>query len=641
MRRTFLTPALMTLAMMACHKDEQKPPPATTAATQAPAPAAATPDATGGEAKPAADDKPKEEPPKPVEATPLAAAASAAPVDQPALSATSVAELPQPIVAVVGTPSLKALVATFVERAKQVPGLTQTADPIAFVLERVKTSFGLTSTDWLDLDKPLRLAVPDPKKYPDGFVALLPVGGGAKLETSVFASAKPKDGGHWASLEAAPGKTLYLDLEGDVLVLSSHPTLVKDLGGFVKELSGWTPADPLVLDGAVGNARTIFAAELAAAKAQMDGMAKQLEEAGMKAPQLAAMQAMATGIFGVIDGLDRVGVALDPRGDFPRVAISFRPVAGSKLATTIAEAGKRRPALAPLVPAEAWFAAVYDMDAKGLFDPESLMKALASEGKLPLEEADVKAAVGLLGRLNELGTGSSAVTVSTSDSFPFALESISGVTDGAGAREALFGFLGLLFDKAWGKARAQLAQNGVPAEQLPGETFPAFVEGVARLSGPAGIKPSIVSGDGVDALALDLDWSRVGGGRLPSQLSDLLLRLVGPRVELGFSAAANRIAFGFGPHGAARAKESVNKGLDGGVADPWIARAAKDDFAVLSIRPTRLARALVDLPQVAAKRDAIGKLPDDPILVEGASDGTTARVTVTIPLQLVMGLIAL
>ncbi|MCC6620656.1 MAG: hypothetical protein IT385_05345 [Deltaproteobacteria bacterium] len=625
-----LSLVLVAVAVAACGKDEPPPPPPPTApATQAAVETAPPPAPAPEPAKPAAD--------RPADAAASAlppATTSAVPELRP-IDGTTLAAIPPTILAVGGTRSVDALADVL---GRSTPGLP--SEVIEGALARIKATFGLDAAPWFASDRPLRFAVPDPRTWPDGFLIALPLAAGAKLEPAMIPGAVAKGDGHWAKLDKE-GRSFWLDRDGDVLLVSSHADLVKKLSDFPKALAAWTPSDVLVVEASVTNARAIFAAELAAAAQQTKQMTGVLREAGMVSSQLDAVESLVGGVFGFIQGLDRTGLALDPAGAFPRLQLSFSAVAGSPLAATITDLEARRPQLAGAIPADAWLAVAYDLDPSGLFAAEALTASLV-HGDPPWSAEEAKALVADVARLQALSTGPAAFWVRTSGAFPFALESVYAVSDPTAARGALLAIFERLFTKLWGDTRGKLAASGAPAEQLPGLDPASFVRDVGKISRAFGVTPSLApGGEGkADAIALDVDWSRMAAARIPAPIQRLLTTMIGPRLELALGAGAARYALAFGPAGAQRAAE-LTSGREETVADPWLAYANEGAFAFVALRPTRALRALADLPQLASKRDAIGKLVDDPLVLSGRATGGRVTVTLTAPIELVFALLNL
>jgi len=614
-------------------KDEPAPTPAP--ATTAAPPTAPPPTAPATSAPPAGvvNDK-QPEPSAKVELPPAAMTPVPA---QAALLSSTLATFPADIVAVGGLQNPRALMDAFLAQAKRVPGLTQTADPLDFLLAHVKEAFGAKDLSWLALDRPVRFAVPNPKKYPHGFIQIYSLVPGTKLEPTAFANAKAKDEGHWASLPTSADEKVFIDLDGELMTITSHAALTKDLGPFIKELSAWTPGSPVVVEASATNARTAFASELSELQGNIDGLTKQLGDAGAKPEQLAMLKNVADGAFGMLTGLDRLGLALDPSGGFPRLALSFRAIAGTPFAATAQALQSARPTFASLVPDQAWFALVYDFDFTDLLGGKDMLaEALAHQSTL--SEADAKTVSALAGKMQELGTGNHALWLTTSGSFPIAIESVSSASDGPALKDAMLGLFDFLFKQRWGHTREGLIAGGMSADALPGLEFADFISKAGTMTRAFGVVPSLPKTDGASVLALDFDWSRLGAGRIPAAMHDALVGFVGRHLELAVAAAPSRVSFAFGPFAGARTAELVAMSSDAQVKDPWLAQAAADSFGVLELRPVRLVRALASLPQVAQARDAIAKLPDDPLLISGSSDGTAVNVTITLPIDMLLGL---
>lgn len=651
MRRFFrsmtATAALSTL-LFACGKDEPAtPPPQPQPAAQVD-PAKGGDDKTkdeaklgGGENKPNPVGAAPAEPPPVVPLPPLVA--SAAPVARAALTPSSIATFPADIVAVGGTPSLAALVNAFAAQAARVPGQQIPPDPLPMAIGAFQAQTGI-DLSWLDTDKPLRFAVPDPKKFQNGFMLLLPEKAGA------FDPAKVPNGtpgnGHLLTIKVSDERSIYLDrvVDGHILA-SSHADLAKSMEAFVKDLGAWTPKDPLVLDTSVENLVRIFADEVKSAKEMVGMVAGAAGDDG--GGQMAQMVKLASGGFALVEGAQRMSISLDPAGDFPRIGFAFRGLPGSPLDKAAKDLSGRKIAFAGAVPADAWLAFGFDIEgASYLSDAQAVVDAVTKPGGLgpmPVTWTDdeKKAMHDLIIKAQELSGSQNMAWIRQEGPRPFIFESLTDAKDGKALQGALMELGEFFYKKVWAEGRkAMLAQGGSAADMPESIAFKDFVGLASKNLSALGFglsvnEASTKAGNQVGALEFKIDWSRLpmkGPAQAVSQA-------FGGNIGISLAGEAQRFATVIGPDAATRATRILDEAAaPTEQKDPWLAMA-NDHVMFAMLRPARLLRALVDLvPDLASKREAIGQMPDDPFVVRGTSDGSQLYLEGTIPAKVLLSL---
>lgn len=651
MRRYVATTAALSALLFACGKDEPAPTPQPAAQIDAaPAPSGgeghkdlAKPEDKAQENKPAEPDKLTAAPPA-GDAQP-ALVAGAAPPERAALTPSSLATFPAEVVAVGGTPSLSALVKAFAGQASRVEGMELPPDPIAMALSQLKQETGI-DLGWLDTDKPLRFAVPDPKKYPDAFALLVPEKAGAAFDPKTLPEAKDA-AGHLAMIDAGPRK-LYFDrpVEGHVLV-TTEDGLAKQLEGFVKELAAWTPKDPLVLDTSVENLVRIYGSELKEAKDMVTQMGGSMAQNPEMAAQMGPLLEVAGTGFALVEGTSRMSLALDPNGDFPRIGLAFKPLPGSALDKIVKDLSGRKLSLASSVPADAWAVFGYDVpgigylnDAKAVVD--AITQATAS-GPMALTWSDdeKKTLLALLTKTQELQGSQGLTWIRQDGARPFVFESVSDSKDGAALNQAIGEVGDFIYKKLWGEGRKAMLAQGAPANELPENmSFKDFVGLVGKQTAQMGIGVAVnetksAAGTSIGELAVKIDWSRLpleGEGKV-------IADLVGDHVGISLAGEGQHFAAAFGPDAAARAVrilDGVKSAAE--ITDPWLAKA-KDSAVFVLLRPARLMRALIDVvPELAAKREQVLALADDPVVITGASDGTSLTIEGVLPAKILAAL---
>jgi len=652
MKRYVATTAALSALLFACGKDEPAPAPQPAAQTDAatPAPTAseankdpAKPEDKAQEAKPAEPDKLTAAPP--VGDAPAPIVAGAAPPERAPLTPSSLATLPADVVAVGGTPSLAALVKAFTSQAARVEGMELPPDPIAMALSQLKQETGI-DLGWLDTDKPLRFAVPDPKKHPDAFALLIPEKAGAAFDPKTLPGAKDA-AGHLAMIEDGSRK-VYFDrpVDGHVLV-TTEDGLAKELDAFVKELAGWTPKDPLVLDASVENLVRIYGSELKEAKDMVGQMGGSMAQNPEMAAQIGPLMEVADTGFALVEGTSRMSLSLDPNGDFPRVGLAFKPIAGSPLDKIVKDLSGRKLALASSVPADAWAVFGYDVPGIGyLNDAKSVVDAITqatSSGPMTITwtEDDKKTLLDLLTKTQALQGTQGLTWIRQDGARPFVFESVSDSKDGAALNGAISEVGNFIYKKLWGEGRKAMLAQGAPANELPEDmSFKDFVGLVGKNTAQMGIGIAVneaktAAGTSIGELAVKIDWSR-----LPLEgEAKAIANLVGDNVGVSLAGEGQHFAAAFGPDAAARTTRILdNVKSAAAITDPWLAKAADSAVFVL-LRPARLMRALIDVvPDLAAKRAQILALADDPIVITGASDGTSLVIEGILPAKILAAL---
>jgi hypothetical protein len=565
-------------------------------------------------------------------------AADAEPTSPHRLRPISLPAFPEQVTAVVATPSLTALADGFSRVARQLGDLPVPADPVAAALEVARMQLAIEDVSWLDTQRPLRLAVPDPKAFPDGFFALIPLTerGPDAVRAAFGERLEPVDG--HAGRVIVGGRGVFIDFLGDHLVATSHAPLFEALSVFATTtLLAWTPADLLVLEVSVTHVKRAFATELAMVRDFAGAMSGELTRRAAVPMQAATLRGLIDGAFDFVDHTDRFGFALAASGGRVQAALGLRGVDGSDLAATIARLGDvRLETLAAAAPTS-WLGFASHLPRELLdVDRDSLIASLVRDQAFTPEAAGRVA-----DRVIELAaqsTGDSTTTFGADGAFGFALSSVSGVKDGAAARGAFIGLLDLLFARGLGEARAQL---GPQDAALPVTSFTGLVDLANTLGGPMGGRLEVVDaardGAHVSAVVLHVDWAKVPQARSEPALFELLQALIGERLAFAVASGEGRLAFAVGPTADTRAADLAAGRFPGG--EPNLTRAGDGAFAAATLRVGPLLDALTGLPPFASRREAFERLPaGEAFVLDARSEGANLVVTFTVPLPLLVAL---
>lgn len=622
--RIALATALMG-PITACGKDEPKPAAADVAA-EPPKPEPAKPEAP----------KAVEPEVKPAEVAPATAGAP----QRERMKLGSIATLPEDVIAVGGVASLGKLVTAFADQAKQVPGLEVPSDPLKMALEGIKGQLGVDLA-WLDPEQPVAFAVPNPKKYPDGFIVLLPVKREASLDLSKWPGAEVNAEGHDAFVDMG-GRTFFLnELEASAnrgspprrLVMTSHPFLYRDLESFVTDLAYWVPGEAIVLDTSVENATRIFGAELGDAKKSLAEMASMLS-AGDQAATVS--QAADLG-FAFVEGTSRMSIGLDPTGDFPRLGLSFVGKPDSPVSKLAAQANGKKVGFAAAIPPEAWLAIGYDID--GAPYTKSAEESLKKLFDMPnpffasFTEDDKKDLLGKFEKLSELQGSQSVTWLRIDGTRPFILEGLSDAKDGPALMQGMLDVADVFYRKGWSMARTDLVNGGkFTADQAPENLdFRGFLKLANTLTSAFGVSLDVREAKSkAGGSALGFEVSLQSDKLPPDNEIKLAMSLFGERLGLGIASESKLLSYAFSADPAARAAAILDQGVPASSTDAWL-QAAGNSAMFMVVRPARILKALAEtVPDLASNKAFFDGLADEPLVLSGASDGQAVSFELTL-----------
>lgn len=604
---------------------------AAVATTPAVTPTAPPPEATKAPEAPDAGTEAQAEtaaPPK-LDVTPVTLGAPIAPPSQAPMALTGVPTYPEGIVAVAGIQSIAGL---FADAA------VKDGPSAAMALGAIGQRLGVPTLDWVAQDKPLLIAIPDPKKFPDGFVVAVPLAQ-ADLKADALAMPAGTDTeGHFAKL-VVRDHALYFDKLGTHLVATSHKDLFKTFGGFIKDtLVTWTPGDTLVLESNIQALMKTYAEELKQAQVMLPMMMEGMAKKGLKMPQGAQMLALVEKLLKFSQDIERATIGVDVRGAFPRIGFAVTAKEGSELAKDLAALGTSKLTMASEIAADAWFALAMDAELDLGFNPSSLIEgiqaALEPQG-YGLTADELQRLTSVAEKVHELANGPSAFWFRADGAQPFTMESITLSSDAVAGRDAEVAFLDLIFQKMWSIGRGKMIEAGVPADNVPGAgDTGAVIALVNKLAAVRGMNIALTNGAVAKGLALGIEWS---GLPLRGPIAQILPLLVGAKLEIGVAAADKRLTFAMGPTAIARS-EALAKATAPAAPPAWLGDAAQTGFALAAFRPAQLAALLAQTPILAGHRDDIAKLPDAPFVLKALTSERSLRFELAIPRELMMAL---
>ncbi len=297
------------------------------------------------------------------------AAKTAAPV-----AAKQLTDLKAPanVVAFGGVDNLQQLLG----KAPQVFGGLIPADAVspAVVAAGLQEMLKLTNAEALDLAKPARLMVVDPKKHPEPLTITIGTKGKDKLIAALPADKKKDDGGNAYSWTAERGKTAYLNFIGDTAVISSEQGGFAAHKAFLTELINAKLPGGIAVVGSVANVVTLYGADidqgLQQGKAAIEQLAKAgpagpAGAAGIKAGQVKGIAAMFDWAGTTVKELDKIVIETKLSADGALWSFQLHPKKGTDIEKIFKMLGKRPLTLLAKLPANslAFFGGSLDPDA--------------------------------------------------------------------------------------------------------------------------------------------------------------------------------------------------------------------------------------------------------------------------------------
>lgn len=589
MRLTTVSQRLALLAMLgtpmaACSKKEDVPAPVERAADNAA-------DKAVEAAKPL-DAKTEEKVVEAVKAVDSALATGAG--NYSLLKGNLLETLPANVMAVAGTSNLVELVNAFADITRKA-GTPVPADPIAMAQAQLEGAFAV-KLDWLDLTKPVRLAVPDPKVHRDGYILILTVKSGAAFDPAKLPGAQPDAEGHLAKI-VFQGQTVYLDREGDLLIVTTAANLKTALGDFIKTLSAWTPGAPLVIDSSLANLTTTFGAEVAEARKMADELANSSGEDAQSLKDGVDL------IFTFLSQVERGSILIDPRGDHARFQFGFKAREGSEIAKYADQLKGKTSAFINNIPESAWLGvAGHSPKDDSALSEKYFLSAFENEellGKWTAPEREVLRTH--YRSLIEQGGTDSALWIDTTAKGTHSVSAIANAEDGQKLVATTLALSEFLISKA-------IAHQRTTNPELPADLNFKSLVALVNEAPDAPLKVEIVEkagkeGSNVYGTILKPNWVALDGAGDITHVRSLFGEEIsgalyghGKLMTAAFGDNAVENALALYAAGAASAPKSV------------LATQLNDYSSVGFLFPVRLTKALEKVvPEVAAKKDKLRK----------------------------------
>lgn len=510
----------------------------------------------------------KDEAPKDGEPGTQAQAAKAA--GSPAAAAAATLEAPASVVAYGGTNDLAAALDALHKLASQ--AVPQVPPLGAMVGPALQGELRLTDPSVIDIKKPIRFAVIDPKAHPRSpVVVLIGITDQAAFEKALPATGKKQndEGNAWSYLKfEGSTRPIYVNFVDGYVAITRDKALFAKGKDFLQKLAAARMPDLggafIEIDNLVAAFGPDFDAGLAQAK-QMAAMAAQTTPGG--AQQAEMLNAMFDWVGQAARETDHVRVSLATEADGARLDVRFQPKKDSALGKTIASLkGTGTPDLLSKLPADApvVFAAAMQPDA--MADLARRMADVVLVG--PIFGGDKAKGQIYVDAMVEYAKAIDGTMVVAAHTAPegkgLALTGLFGVKDAAAARAAQKKLTGMYTDEA---AQAYYQQSGVSVDYKP-----AAYE---------------VGGVAVDIIATNLNNMPPAAAQFAGMMKELMTQHVAIGEKLGVMA--------YGTDGKAVVEAALGGKLGGGLDKaPGVQRALKHAAANLNflmyVRPIELAK---------------------------------------------------
>ncbi len=649
--------ALLGLAVGACGKKDNQP--AKPAAGAKGAPTAKAGEAAApakGEAQPNKDEAKKAEPgAKAAPEAKAAAAATPAPAANPAPSAAPTAAPALgggDVIAVAGIPSYKNLMDTAIKVAAKVAPGTLTPQMASQGLEMVKGALGLTDISWLKTDAPIRAAVLDPKKYNGaGQLLILPITDKAKVLAALPATAKKGADaqGHAALLEMQ-GDKAYVDFIDGYAVVTENPKVFGDAQGFLaKGLQSFVPKGALELFADMKVVNRLYANDLKQGKEMLKNLYGQMLQGQMMPGAQQAVALELDMIFALVDSTDAVGMRLDATDSDLGWSFTVTPKAGTGLAKLVGKVNGQGSTLTAAAPKETWLGMTTNLDMRDMESLKALQKTAVEVyvEMLKLDAAGKAELQGLMDNLWKQATGDATFAFTVEGNNPAAMRYVGKVQSAETARELYAKLFDFAVAKALAVAKAEASKGGgaVPPELAKLNSFADVMALVQPMAAQMGVQISTSKGKKhgvlVDALTIDVDWTKTPIQQEEPETAKLLAKLLGNKIEFALGYAGDKLAMSFGAHARDDVVALASGTFPGG--EPTLTAASKGSTMAMTVRVAPLLNALAAVvPEMASMAPTFSALPaDEAFSFTVKGDGKQAVARLGLPLDLMAKLAAL
>lgn len=557
---------------------------------------------------------------KPAEPTAETPPTTPAPAPTAALPAATVTPVPGQVIGYGSVKSLNDLIATVKDVATKVSPMPMAGNLDQMMLQGLQGALGFQNMTWLDLTRPARIVVLNPKTNPQPGVVVLPITDPEAFKAALPAERKEGEAGNQFSY-THEFETVYANVSGKDLVLTQSPESFAIVKDFVeKNLAGHTPTVPFEITIAMDNVLTIFGQELAMAESQVNQMASMPMMMPMPGMQDLLKKEYEL-IFKGIRELQRIDIAFSSKDGRLQLPLTFTVKADGGLAKFISAMSGRKVELAAMLPAASYLVMAYNFDPKAAgawtnLGFEFIGKAFQMEGE---KLAKLR---GLYDQSLAVTTGETAFGMYRDGNFAFAFDIAYGITDPVKAREVHLAF----YDAIWGELVA-LAKNLAQKEgaQLPPNldlsSFSIAIQSINAIAAPAGFTLTLTKeeykGVTIDVLDLKVDFTKLPP--MDPEEKAIVDSLFGDHVQFALAYAPGVMFETLGPNAVNRVKQAIDgtKPLENDASFASVRDLLKDGGGVFFLDPIKGLQAFAAVPELAPMKDAIlAKTPQGGLIFE-------------------------
>lgn len=496
---------------------------------------------------------------------------------------------------------------------------------------------GLGTLSWMDGRKPVRVVVLDFKKYAQPYVIMLPVADAKGLETAL--PAQRTEGETGLTWTTAAGRPVFMNRLGDFAVFTMAPETFPATRDFLRgDFAGYQVTELIDAQISTVNVQRIMAEDIDALQKQ--ALAQAVDPAGNPVDSL--RQLIESQVKMLRDLLAQTEVLrVIPVWNGQDLALRLEAkVTGDQLLSRFAASTRTRKVEAfRHLPEGGWLVVASNVDPT-LF---AGVTSLGIDFYANFLNLDAEARNALAKQLQEaaaLQTGDTAFAILFDGEFPWRVVSITGVSDGAKAREATYATYTMVMSKLGAMIDAALGSQVKEMPKVDWSSFSGMIDSLRPTLAESGI--TLALGDRqagnvrIDTLDLTVDYTKVPLGAADPTVQTFS-RVMGGKVggALGFD---DRYIYGAFGKDAAADIEAAAKGAAGS-GQPLATALEQAKFQVafaahVAVAPLIKAAALIrpELADMAAHLDAATR-NEGLALTIGAHGDTVLGAQVSLPLR--------
>lgn len=523
-------------------------------------------------------------------------------------AAIGAVEIPENVLGFAGLRSLDDLSAA-------VGGIASTVHPqLGAVIgqqvpEMLRTQLlGLGSLAWMDARKPVRIVMLDHTRFAEPYIVMLPVVDEKGLQAALPAGHTQGEQG--TTYKTAAGRDVYMNRLGDFAVFTMAPEAFAAARDFLRsDFAGYQFTELADIQVSSTNLQRVLAPQLD--ELQKAAVDQAVDPTGAEIENLRKLiDAQVDMLRDLLTQTEVVRAVPAWNGQDLTLRLEARVTGDQGLSKFVRSTSSRKVEAFRHLPEGGWLAVASNFDPT-LFSGITRMGIDFYASFLQLDEAARTEFAALLDDAAAVQTGDTAFTILFDGEFPWRVASITGVTDGARARDATYAVYGTVLQKLGGLIDPLLGSEVRSMPKVDWTSFPAMIDSLRPTLNEAGIVPTLAQkkvGDvTVDSLELTVDYAKVPGGASDPTVQTFA-RVMGGKVSgaMGFD---DRFFYGAFGKDAVGEIEAIAKGTTG-AGQPLAAAIDAAGFQVAfaahaAVAPLLKAVALVrpDFAEVAARVD--------------------------------------